>query len=111
MYETSVAVIGVGIIFFLGIIATHIDIEHSLLKMFFLIMGLWFGVGLLNMAQLIVTDNGGSAGVVTTVVALYWTLMVMSVFTTFYFVLYYVKLWVESIKEHKTNKRMKIDHG
>jgi len=110
MYETSVAIIGVGIVFFLGIIATHMDQEHALLKMFFLIMGLWFGVGLLNIAQLMVVENGGSAGVLSSVIALYWALMMMSVFTTFYFVLYYVKLWIETIKEHKSKKRLTLDN-
>lgn len=109
MYETSVGVVVVGIIFFLGIVATHIDKEHALLKMFFLIMGLWFGVGALNIAQLIVVDNGGASGVVTTIISLYYSLMVMSIFTTFYFVLYYVKLWIETIKINKNNERLKLD--
>lgn len=106
MYETSVAVIGVGVLFFLGIIATHIDKEHALLKMFFLIMGLWFGVGLLNLGMHIITDNAGATEAFDTIRTLYWALVVMSMFTTFYFVLYYIKLFLEDIKQSKKKVRL-----
>lgn len=105
-YENAVSVIGVGILFFLGILATQVDRKHSLLKMFFLIMGLWFGVGLLNAAQLMVVANGGSSGVVTTIITLYWSLMVMSSFTTFYMVFYYVKEFVETLRVDRRKRRI-----
>lgn len=105
-YENSVAVIGVGILFFLGILATQVDKKHSLLKMFYLIMGLWFCVGLLNVAQLVVTANGGSSGVYTTLVALYWSMMTISFFTTFYMVFYYVKEFVETLRKNKLEARL-----
>lgn len=105
-YENAISVIGVGILFFLGILATQVDRKHSLLKMFFLIMGLWFGVGLLNAAQLMIVDNSGSSGVITTFITLYWSLMVMSSFTTFYMVFYYVKEFLETVKQDKRKRRI-----
>lgn len=108
-YEVAAGVIGVGILFFIGMIASFIDQDdHSLLKMFLLLFGLWYAVGLLNLSMQIITDNSGATAVFNTVRTLYWSMVVVSFFTTMYFVLYYIKIFIETIQQKKEDKRFKL---
>lgn len=91
--ETAVAIIFVSIIYLFMKIGVNLDEEkHAALKLLFILITIWLGVGGLGLAKnLAITDTlTFSDGSLNILDGLYNATMIIAVVVSMYFVIYYI---------------------
>ncbi len=105
-YETAIMVGGVGVLWYFAMLMINLDEEHNILRLFYLLVSVWFAVGLVNLANTFALDNGASAAVTGTLDALWLVTLVISIVVSGYFVIYYmwrVFNWLNKLLTNKNN--------
>jgi len=111
-YESAIAIIGVGGLFGLLILAVNTDGEiHPGPKLFYILMSLWYIVGLIALSQQIALGDTAPTAVNNIITSLYRAMIVTAILMTFYYVIYFIKSLMEWITGIWSNKRNKKNMG
>lgn len=88
-WEAGVMMMGVGILWYLAILLINTDKEHFAIKLFYLLISMWFMVALVNLGLQIAIENSATSTVEHSISILYSIVVWIARIVTTYFVFYY----------------------
>jgi hypothetical protein len=105
-WEAGVMMAGVGILWFLGILLVNTDDEHAFIKLFYLLIGVWLCVPIINLGLQFAIADGASAAIQHSISIIYMVVLWIARIVTIYFVLYYLWFVFNLIKEKVEKSRI-----
>lgn len=104
----ALAIINVGVLWFLSLLAVHTDEEeHAPLKLFFILGSVWLAVSTLNLASRIAVEGSLASSIINSVNTNFWLIVVIASVTSFWFVVYYIQSVVTTINRLVHKRRNK----
>lgn len=95
-YEAGVMMMGVGILWFLGILLVNTDDDHAAIKLFYLLISVWFMVVLVNLGLQMAIANTATDEVINGISIMYnvvaWIARIVSTYFLFYYLWYVMNL-------------------
>lgn len=95
-WEAGVMMMGVGILWYLGILLVNTDDDHAAIKLFYLLISVWFMVALVNLGIQMAISNSADAAVENAINILYmlvvWIARIVSAYFLFYYLWYVINL-------------------
>ena len=88
-YELATVIILLGVVGFLSYFAKSIENDHSALKLGFFLLAFFFALLTLHYGRLIADSNAANANILGLFDTAYLVLMGITVFVTFYVLIYY----------------------
>jgi len=109
MSEVGVAIINVGVLWFLALLSVHTDDEnHAPLKLFFILGSVWMAVNTMSLAGSLAVEGSLGTTIINAIDRNFWLVVVMAIITSMYFSIYYVKEVFETTNRIIFRRRNKI---
>lgn len=104
-WEAGVMMTGVGILWYLGILLVNTDDDHAAIRLFYLLISVWFMVALVNVGIQMAIANSASSIVEHSIGILYnivvWVARIVTGYFVFYYVWYVINLIKQKIEDSK----------
>lgn len=81
---------GVGILWYFALILVNLDNEHAAIKLFLLLISMWYTVALVNLGLQFAIDGSASDTIVNSISVLYEIVVWIARIVSTYYILYYL---------------------
>lgn len=104
-YETSLAIILVGALWFFGILAMNTSEEHPLLKLLYILFGFGSLVAVIGLGLAIANENTAPDGIIRMLAQSLRLAIIGGIIVTFYYAWYTIKWVIMKIVERMEMKK------